>query len=249
MKTFFTTLAFCLFSFLLAAQNEAPNANTDGTLTVTANVGYSSPYYFAVWIKGTTGTFLRTITMYGQNSKYYKDLGHWNSESGANKVNAVTGATKSTASAYTSTWNGKDQANTTTVPDGNYTVSIEMSSESYGTNSKYITTTFTKGPAVVTLTPTAVSPISNVSIQWVPSSTAINNIELSKLYSVYPNPTRSTVYINGFDIEAIEVYALNGKLIFVTNNQKIDLSGLSKGIYLAKITTKAGTFMKKIEKL
>ena len=246
MKKIFTTITFCFFVFIISAQNQTPNANTDGTLTVTANVTYNSPYYYAVWIKGTTGTFLRTITMYGQTSKYYADLAHWNSESATNKVNATTGATKGSSGAYTSTWNAKDQANINIVPDGTYTVSIEMSSESYGTNSKYVSTTFTKGTSAVTLTPTNVSPISGISIKWQPVNTAIQNIELATLYSIYPNPATSTVFVNGPDIQSIDVFTLDGKRIFSSNLQKLNINALKKGTYLININTGKGVVSKKL---
>jgi len=247
MNKIFSILVLLMFFGFSKAQESAPEANTDGTLTVTASVAYSSPYYYAVWLKNPAGSFLRTITMYGNTSKYYPDLANWNRESAANKVNATTGATKSSSGSYTSTWNGKDQSNTNIVPDGTFTVSIEMSSESYGTNSKYITKTFAKGTVEQTVTATNVAPISNISIKWVPSNTAIDEVKASQ-YKSYPNPTKSTVYITGFDIQTIELLTLNGKLIFTTNQQKLNLSGLPKGIYLAKLITSDGTFIKKIEK-
>ena len=177
------------------------------------------------------------------------DLAHWNSESATNKVNATTGATKSSSSSFSSIWNGKDQANSTIVPDGTYTVSIEMTSEAYGSNSKYITTTFTKGTAAVTLNPSSVSPVSNISVKWQPANTGIKEIELSKLYSIYPNPAISSVYVNGPEIQEIELLTLNGKLILVSSERTIDINNLPRGFYLAKLKTKAGTFIKKIEKI
>lgn len=123
-----------------------------------------------------------------------------------------------------------------------------MSSESFATNSKNITTTFTKGPVAQTVTPANLSPMTTVSVQWVPTTTTLNEIDFENQYSVYPNPTRSTAYINGYDIKEIEVISLNGKSLFFTKNQKIDLSTYPKGIYLLKLTTDNGTFMKKIEK-
>ena len=248
MNKIFSILVLLLFFGFSKAQESAPEANTDGTLTVTASVAYSSPYYYAVWLKNPDGTFLRTLTMYGNNSSYYKDLKNWFAGTSANKVNATTGATKSSAGNYTSTWNAKNQANTTIVADGTYTVAIEMSSESYGTNSKFTSKTFNKGPVAETLSGTVVSPISNISIKWTPSNTAIDEVKASQ-YKCYPNPTKSTLYITGFDIQTIELLTLNGKLIFTTNQQKLNLSGLPKGIYLTKIITSDGTFLKKIEKL
>jgi hypothetical protein len=249
MKNLLISSFFLFFSVLLSAQTNSPQVSTDGSLTVTANVTYTNPYYYAVWIKGTTGTFLRTITMFGNNANYYNDLAHWNSESGRNKVNATTGATKSSAMVNNvSTWNGKDQVNSAIVADGTYTVSIEMSSESYGTNSKYITTTFTKGPTAVTLNPTNVSPITGVSIKWQPVNTGIDNIELSTLYSIYPNPAITSVYVNGPDIQSVDVFTLEGKRIFSSNQQKLNIAALKKGTYMLSINTGKGNVSKKLIK-
>jgi len=242
-----------LFAVILfiSAQESGPQATTAtaGTLTVTSTVSYSSPYYYAVWLNNPGGTFLRTLTMYGSTTKYYSDLVHWNSDSNTNKTNAVTGATKSSSSPYTSTWNGTDQANSTQVADGDYTVRIEMSSESYGTNSKYITATFSKGPNAQTLTPTNVSPILNISIKWLPVNTAINNVEMDKLYSVYPNPAISSIFVSGSNIKGVDICSLSGEMILNSKEQSKNLSTLTKGVYLAVIYTKSGTVVKKIEKL
>lgn len=243
------SLIFLLFSFLfLNAQESAPQVATDGTLTVKATVTYTSPYYYAVWLKNTSGTFLRTLVMYGNTTKYYPDLTNWYANSGANKVNATTGATRSASGTYTSTWNAKDQANSTIVDDGTYTVCIEMSSETYATNSKYTTTSFIKGTAAQNLTGTNVSPLSGITVTWTPSNTAVDEVK-ANIYSVYPNPTRSTVFVNGFDIQSIEVLTLTGKKLFSTDQQRIDLNGLPKGIYFVRLFTNSGSFIKKVEKL
>lgn len=243
------TLTFILLSsYLVHSQNMVSNAATDGTLTINATVTYSSPYMYTVWIKNPSGSFLRTLIMYGSKTQYYTDLVHWYSESSTNKVNATTGATRTSSSSYSAIWNAKDQANASIVSDGVYTVSIEMTSEAYGTSSKYVTATFNKGTSPVTITPTAISPLSNITIQWTPASTGINSIETDK-YTIYPNPTRSTIYVNGFDIKTVDVLMLNGKLVMSANSQHLNLSSLPKGIYLIKLTTDTGIYFKKIEKI
>jgi hypothetical protein len=68
------------------------------------------------------------------------------------------------------------------------------------------------------------------------------------MYSVYPNPTTSFVFVNGFDIQEIELFTLSGVRILKTNNQKINLTTLPKGVYLAKILARSGTVIKKIQK-
>ncbi len=246
-KVFIFALLLSVFS-IVSAQESAPEANTDGTLTVSATVAYTSAYFYAVWIKNPDGSFLRTLTMYGNDTQYYSDLVNWTANTAKNKVNATTGATKTAAGTITSTWNAKNQANSTIVADGTYSVCIEMTSKAYGTASKYTTSTFTKGTAAQTVTGTAVTPISNISIKWAPNNTAVDVVKANQ-YSVCPNPTRSTVFISGFDIKEIEILTLSGKFIFSTSNQRMDLSALPKGVYLAKLTTDAGVFFKKIEKI
>lgn len=247
-KIFYTTL-FLLVFFITVAQNPAPEATTSGTLTVTAttsaaNGGYQPSNIVAIWVQNSSGTFVKTLMAYAATR--VNELTSWVSNSAKNKVDAITGATLNSHGIRIATWNGTN-ASKVAVADGTYTIKMELAD---GGSSKVATYTIVKGTSTTNATPvTTSSCFSNVTIQWVPSNTAVNNIELSNQYSVYPNPTRSTVYVNGFDIDEIELVSINGKSMLVTDNQRIDLSTLPKGIYFAKITTKAGICLKKIEKL
>lgn len=246
-QLFLITISLCSMLFL-KAQDNVPQVATDGSLTVKATVTYSSPYYYTVWLKNPSGTFLRTLTMYGNKVDYYPDLKNWYANSSANKINAVTGATRSASGTYTSTWNAKDQANSTIVEDGTYSVCIEMTSEAYGTSSKYFATTFTKGTVEQSITGTNVLPISGITVTWIPSNTAVDDVK-ANMYNVYPNPTKSTVYVSGFDVRSVEVFSLTGKKIFESREQRIDLSGLTKGVYFLRLNTDTGAIIKKVEKL
>lgn len=265
MKTFFTTITFCLFTFILSAQNQTPNATmaTAGTLSVTFAIpNPNTDTHYAVYITNSANTLVNTLSYaYSSKGGYQNELTTLYSFVG-NVINATTlkyvgspdgytGATITASQASKTVYWGKSGNNATSVAslaDGTYKVNLEMVKRS--NNRTYTSATFTKGPTAVTPTVSpAISTFTGISIQWTPDATAINTIELSKLYSVFPNPTHSTVYVNGFDINEIELVSLNGKSMFVAQNQKLDLSGLPKGIYFAKINTKAGTFMKKIEKL
>ena len=74
------------------------------------------------------------------------------------------------------------------------------------------------------------------------STETINQITVS----AYPNPSKSnwTISTQDSNIEAIEVYNLLGKKVFVSteigNKTVIDSNGLSQGVYLAKIKTDKG---------
>ena len=252
MKKLLTTTLFLAFVFILNAQNSAPettDANTTGTLTIKATTvaaggGYQPSHILAIWVQDSSGAFVKTLMAYAATR--ISELTSWVAKSAKNKVDATTGATLNSHASRTATWNGTNVSKVV-VADGTYTIKMELAD---GGSSKVATYTIVKGTTTANGTlVTSSSCFTNVTIQWVPTNTALNSITLAKQYNVYPNPTLSTAYISGFDIKEIELITLNGKSIFVTQNQKIDLSGLPKGIYLAKITSEAGTFMKKIEKL
>jgi len=241
MKKIFFAIFALIFSASLFAQ-------TAGTLTVTATVS-SSTYIYSVWITSSTGTYIRTLTHYGTN--YSSDLVNWYAVSSGATTNATTGATKSSTATIVSTWNGMNISNASLVADAVYKVWIEMTTESYGKSSKLVTGTFTKGTTDLPLTTlTGVTPIGGVTIKWVHvSGTGIQDVEMDKLYSVYPNPAISSIFVSGMDINQVDICSLNGQRILTSNQQKVDVSGLSKGNYLAVIYAKTGTIVKKIQKL
>ena len=98
------------------------------------------------------------------------------------------------------------------------------------------------------MNPTAVSPISNITIKWTPNFTGLNDIELATLYSIYPNPAISNIYINGPGIKAVNIYNLEGKKILTDNQVKLNISALKKGEYIVNIETDKATISKKLIK-
>lgn len=70
--------------------------------------------------------------------------------------------------------------------------------------------------------------------------TGTNNIQVSTI-KIYPNPAQNIVYIEDLsttETTLVELYDVQGKLIFkkeIAENGNLDLSTLSKGIYLIKI--------------
>ena len=70
---------------------------------------------------------------------------------------------------------------------------------------------------------------------------------------VYPNPTSSdlTVRVNGFKINAIEIYSMNGQLVRTeanlnTGRAELSVDGLDNGLYLLKIITDKGFATKRV---
>jgi len=66
--------------------------------------------------------------------------------------------------------------------------------------------------------------------------------------SVYPNPVTDVLNINGEDIEKIEVYDINGRLVIQSNSISISTNNLNAGIYIVKIITANGISSHKVVK-
>ena len=225
-------------------------ANTAGTLTFKVTTVSASPLTGAhiqtIWIKNSAGTYVNTLLAYSKTSNI-DHLKLWAPTGSApTYTNALTGATTSTFGLLTETWIAKDATNVV-VADGTYTIWIQASSDT--SNSVSSSWTFTKGTTAVNTTGTATTNFTNVSIVWAPVTTAINDVEMEKYYSVYPNPAVSSIYVCGEDVKEVQICSLNGQILMTSNEQSVNISKLSKGNYLAVIRAKNGTVVKKIQKL
>lgn len=227
-------------------------AQTAGTLTVTfttkasPSAAYGTKNLVALWIGTSSNAFVKTVI--GATGGNTSDLTNWKSLAARNVVNAVTSATRSNYGTITGTWDGK---NTSSVlqADADYKVNIECTDDDGTPTGGYQTYTFTKGPSAVTLTTPNVGNFTNISISWAPANTAINNVEMDKYYTLYPNPAASYVYVSGLDIEGIDICNLSAKTLIMSNEQKVNISSLPKGAYLAVVYTKKGTVVKKFQKM
>ncbi len=109
-----------------------------------------------------------------------------------------------------------------------------------------------------------VSNIDQVSSYWSPSelsyySESCDCVEVvlsvdeffDESISVYPNPTFGEIAIDleqNIQLKNIEIYNMHGELVKAFITEKIKIEDLSTGIYLMKISTDKGAFMKKIIK-
>lgn len=68
--------------------------------------------------------------------------------------------------------------------------------------------------------------------------------------SIFPNPAQNSIQVAASQtIEQIEIYNVLGKQVALVNNSAtMDISSFARGIYLARITTAAGTITKRIVK-
>ena len=234
---------------------QMPAAATPGLLTVTYTEGtdggnYSPKHCSAIWIQDATGRFVKTL--FAQAGTRQQHLNNWETATTAygsvyNKVDAISSATVNSFGTRTCTWNGTNLASPRAVlPDGVYTLKMELTCRNNTGN--LATFTFTKGPTAQPQTPPNQPSFSNVSIRWVPNPTAIDEVKLEKMYTVSPNPVKTSFLVKGADIVSVELFSIAGKRIKTTNETKMNIGSLAKGNYIAVITTKNGTFSKNIIK-
>jgi thiamine biosynthesis lipoprotein len=104
-----------------------PRAGNHATLSIdiTPNQRVRRRPYVAVWITNASGVHIRTLAMWGDRSKYQRDLSKWWGLAGRDNafVDAVTRATRN-AGKYELEWDGLDQRGAATPP-GMYTFWVE----------------------------------------------------------------------------------------------------------------------------
>ena len=235
------------------AQNNSPyasEASTPGTLNVTVTTSatsgaqYSPRNVEAIWVENSSGVFVKSLLVYAQAR--ISELTNWNNSSSGNKVDAVTGATQSSHGVRTCSWNGTNVSGVV-VADGTYTLKMELTDKN-GTGNLG-TFTFVKGTTTQTQTPASVPSFSAITIKWTPSvGTAVEDVNLSDLYQVYPNPTSTSIFVKGLDIQEIEIFNLNGKSLIKTNLHNVNINSLPKGVYMIKINSETGAVMRKLIK-
>lgn len=77
------------------------------------------------------------------------------------------------------------------------------------------------------------------------------DFEFENSVTIYPNPTKNRLHISGNDIDAIEIFNINGKRILTqkTNTEHVNVSSLESGMYFINITNFEGaTTVKKFIK-
>lgn len=92
------------------------------------------------------------------------------------------------------------------------------------------------------------SGIDNYQWQLTRLEDTVTNIKTSYTQGfevkLYPNPTKGIIYFEGANIEQAKVYTLSGQLMksFDVNNNKVDVSQLSNGVYLMQVVDGVGQF-------
>jgi len=67
--------------------------------------------------------------------------------------------------------------------------------------------------------------------------------------AVYPNPTTGNLYIDAMDVQKVECFNQMGQLVGVYDNaNELNISDLSNGVYMLRITVPQGVTMRKVVK-
>lgn len=267
MKTHNYIICCIFFVMILNPQGtlSAATNGTGGTLTVnttTSRAGgpLSLKNNVVIYIEDADGKLVNTMLYNTKNlSSSATDLVHWYSLIGtwvnrtiSSNIDVITGATNKSYGLKTCYWGKK--ADISSAPDGVYTVRMELvdvETDEGEISYQKAAYAFVKGPtpATGTLVDTASISFLNTSISWVPLATSgIDKVELSKLYTIYPNPAKTNIFVDGLDIQQVEILTMEGKSVLKSNQQKINLTGLPNGKYMVRISTPQGELVKMMVK-
>lgn len=239
-----------LIAFIALSITSLSFAQTEGDLivnTTTSETGgnYAPKNVVAIWIEDEASNFVKTLLAYAQNRKTH--LNTWQASTAAagseyNTVDAITGATRNSHATRTCTWNATDFEGNL-VPDGNYTVWMELTDKNATGN--FSSFSFTKGEELELVTPLNVPSFASISIDWLPSTIGISDHLQSSDYPVYPNPASGTFSIKGENITEVDVRNTSGVLIY-SGAPDVDISSHPKGVYFIEVKTNKGSLNKKI---
>ncbi len=134
-------LAVSLFITCALAMSARAQGVTAKFTTTPAGGNYAPRNVVAVWVEDAQGNFVKTIGRWAATRRQY--LLAWVAKAGANDVDAVTSATRQDhATPIQATWNLQNKAGQT-VPDGTYTIRMELADRDSTTTAQNNEGTFT----------------------------------------------------------------------------------------------------------
>jgi flagellar hook assembly protein FlgD len=181
--------------------------------TVTYSGTYSPKHVLAIWITNSSNAFVRSLKVMA--ATYKSKLYTWNSQSGGNVTNAITGASMTSHQTHTVAWNGKNSSGSL-VADGNYKVWVEFNETNVSGNPS-TSVAFTKGSANQHLTPSNTSYFQNEDLQFFGSaSSGEMNADLASVL-ISPNPVtdNTSIEVNlkqSSDVN-IQIFSAEGKVV------------------------------------
>jgi pectate lyase len=238
------------------------DVNTD-TYTITTSGSAGTPVALSGTIKvnaAVSGNVIHNFTSSGKTSSFYSITGNMNSTAGTQNYDgqALTARLK-IESATRITYTTTAVSTLTLVFNTGFTGKIKLTS---GTDITVTanTTSYTAVNGVVTIPniPAGTYTINKgdtTDLYYFKTSYATlglgNNVQAPKL-TLHPNPVANNLYLSSSDqkIKNIAIYSLTGALVKSIPNEveSIDVSDLTSGNYLVKVTTDQGSFTQKIIK-
>ena len=87
------------------------------------------------------------------------------------------------------------------------------------------------------------------SVRFVRDATSLSTTDFSNSIIIYPNPVKNTLTIDGLVVKDVVIYSVLGKAVLKMSNQNtIDVSLLSKGVYFIKVSNGINASTKKFIK-
>jgi pectate lyase len=224
--------------------------------TPTATVSYSVSTSGAV---GSTVTGAGTITVSaavdmvhnfttsGKTSTFYTITGNLSTSYGTATYSGITFTQclkmeSTTNVAFTTT-----NAGILTLVFGSaYSGAVSVDGTSYSPASGIVTVSLASGSH--TIKKVGTNYLFYMSVSY--NSTGLQNTEAAKLV-LYPNPVTSSIFISSdVSVEKVEIYSLTGVLVkqCEANIKTIDVSRLSNGSYIVKVSTGQGVINQMIIK-
>ncbi len=254
IRRFFSMILSGFMLLLLNNVSTDVQAQTAGTLTFSYTQSPASASatknVMAVWIEDNAGNFVKTrMRFWGNNTTDH--LPSWDAKSGQNLVDATSGATRTASTSPTAfgtktiSWDGTNVSGSL-VADGIYKVFVESSycnpEPANGQHWIISSFSFTKGIAADHQTPAGPANFSNITVDWVPNTTSVDEFKENNNLSVYPNPTKGNLTINYKDVKRITVENILGSLIYDENiantgmgSKTIDMKKYTDGVYIVKV--------------
>jgi hypothetical protein len=220
-------------------------SQTTGTLTFTVNLtshnaGYGLEHVSAIWIEDASTGFVKTKYRRASGHTLNNHLPIWKAKSGSNVVDATTGATLTTYSPITVTWNATN-VSAAVVTDGVYRVKVEFTWDDGSSNHDTTSVNFTKGVNAVHLTPANKTNFTGMVLDWVPTFVGVKENAPENNYTIYPNPSTGLVHIEMKESTGeglVKVVDASGAIVYAKDfasgtgaSKTIDLSNLRNGIY------------------
>ncbi|MDA3930684.1 MAG: DUF2271 domain-containing protein [Prolixibacteraceae bacterium] len=242
-----------IFILLVLFLAKISTAQTQGSLEIsvkTSDTGgkYAPRNVMAIWVENSSGEFVKTLLTYAD--KRITHLNNWQestakSDSEFNTIDAITGATRSSHSTRTCSWDATN-TNGSIVDDGNFKLCMELTDKNNTGNFTEIE--FTKTNESFEITPSDGPSFSSITISWTPVFNTFNSITKTDKYTVFPSPTNGQIHVSGDEIEWIEISNLKGAIIYKGKSVDLDISNHAKGIYQVNIYTKDDKIIRKISK-